>query len=73
MHHDFVKGLANGKLPVEAFKHYLIQDYHYLVSTGLHIGVITTLISTGTLFSSQCLSCVQSDEYGRHYFGENLQ
>jgi thiaminase len=29
--HEFVSGLANGTLPVEAFKNYLIQDYLYLV------------------------------------------
>lgn len=29
--HDFVAGLADGTLPVEAFKGYLIQDYLYLV------------------------------------------
>ncbi|KAK2813611.1 hypothetical protein FQN50_000006 [Emmonsiellopsis sp. PD_5] len=29
--HEFVAGLGSGKLPVEKFKHYLIQDYHYLV------------------------------------------
>lgn len=30
-HHAFVAGLADGTLPVEAFKYYLIQDYLYLV------------------------------------------
>jgi thiaminase len=29
--HDFVKGLADGTLPVDKFKVYLIQDYLYLV------------------------------------------
>ncbi|RDL35139.1 Ribokinase-like protein [Venustampulla echinocandica] len=28
--HDFVAGLADGTLPVEAFKYYLVQDYLYL-------------------------------------------
>lgn len=32
--HDFVTKLANGTLPVEAFKQYLIQDYLFLVSTA---------------------------------------
>lgn len=31
-HHDFVKGLGSGKLPLESFKNYLVQDYLYLVS-----------------------------------------
>ena len=30
--HDFVLGLGSGKLPVERFKEYLVQDYLYLVS-----------------------------------------
>ncbi|TVY34379.1 putative hydroxymethylpyrimidine/phosphomethylpyrimidine kinase [Lachnellula subtilissima] len=30
-HHDFVASLANGSLPVDSFKYYLIQDYLYLV------------------------------------------
>ncbi|OJD22860.1 phosphomethylpyrimidine kinase [Blastomyces percursus] len=29
--HEFVEGLGKGTLPVEKFKGYLIQDYHYLV------------------------------------------
>jgi len=29
--HDFVKGLADGTLPAEAFQRYLIQDYIFLV------------------------------------------
>ncbi|KAH7139027.1 Phosphomethylpyrimidine kinase-domain-containing protein [Dendryphion nanum] len=29
--HDFVQRLANGSLPVEEFKHYLIQDYLFLI------------------------------------------
>ncbi|KAJ5907587.1 heme oxygenase-like multi-helical [Penicillium taxi] len=30
-HHDFVKGLGKGTLPLERFKEYLVQDYLYLV------------------------------------------
>ncbi|MCV2402491.1 thiaminase II [Marinomonas sp. C2222] len=29
--HDFVKGLADGSLPEEAFIHYMVQDYVYLI------------------------------------------
>lgn len=29
--HDFVAGLADGTLPFEAFKYYLMQDYLYLI------------------------------------------
>ncbi|TVY93762.1 putative hydroxymethylpyrimidine/phosphomethylpyrimidine kinase [Lachnellula willkommii] len=30
-HHDFVASLADGSLPVDSFKYYLVQDYLYLV------------------------------------------
>jgi hypothetical protein len=29
--HDFVMGMGSGTLPLESFKHYLVQDYLYLV------------------------------------------
>lgn len=29
--HTFVQGIANGSLPEGRFKHYLVQDYLYLV------------------------------------------
>lgn len=29
--HDFVKGLGDGRLPKEAFLHYLVQDYVFLI------------------------------------------
>lgn len=30
-HHDFVAQMGNGTLPIETYKHYMIQDYLYLV------------------------------------------
>ena len=30
-HHPFVQGLANGSLPLESFRHYLQQDYLFLI------------------------------------------
>lgn len=33
--HDFVKKLADGTLPLDSFKYYLIQDYLYLVGSTL--------------------------------------
>jgi len=35
--HAFVAGLADGSLPLKDFKHYLIQDYVYLVRTQLFV------------------------------------
>lgn len=29
--HPFIEGMKDGSLPIEAFKYYLIQDYHYLL------------------------------------------
>ena len=31
VHHDFVKRIADGTLPIEKFKDYLVQDYLFLV------------------------------------------
>ena len=31
MHHPFLKALALGTLPMDGFRHYLIQDYLYLI------------------------------------------
>jgi len=30
-HHDFVRGMADGSLPEAAFRHYLGQDYLFLI------------------------------------------
>ncbi|MGI9280101.1 MAG: thiaminase II [Endozoicomonas sp.] len=30
-HHEFVQGIADGSLPLESFKHYLQQDYLFLI------------------------------------------
>lgn len=31
VHHDFVRGLGDGSLPAASFRHYLIQDYLFLI------------------------------------------
>jgi thiaminase len=36
-HHDFVQRMGDGTLPADSFKHYMVQDYLYLV------GAIITL------------------------------
>lgn len=46
--HEFVQSLGRGTLPVERFKHYLIQDYLYLVNSYdnqdldclMHVGLL---------------------------------
>lgn len=34
-HHEFVRQMGDGTLPLEWFKYYMIQDYIYLVSLGI--------------------------------------
>lgn len=43
--HRFLERLADGTLPIESFKYYLIQDYLYLVSSivGLLHALLTPL------------------------------
>lgn len=37
--HVFVQGIADGSLPEERFKHYLVQDYLYLVRITMTYGI----------------------------------
>jgi hypothetical protein len=57
--HDFVSGLADGSLPVETFKYYLIQDYLFLVSCITCYCSSQNLIPSGSIRESKCLGCVQ--------------
>jgi thiaminase len=41
-HHEYVQKMVDGTLPPEAFKHYMIQDYLYLVSTAGLNNLLTT-------------------------------
>jgi TENA/THI-4/PQQC family len=66
-HHDFVAGLADGTLPVEAFKYYLVQDYLYLVCGSVH-RIKIQLTSRDSICKSQRLGWVQSQN-DRRYCG----
>ena len=35
--HAFIEQLANGSLPEASFKHYLLQDYLFLLLSLIHI------------------------------------
>jgi thiaminase len=62
-HHEFVAGLADGSLPVEAFKYYLVQDYLYLVSI-LQSGTKIYLTSSDTICEGECVGGVQGQNDG---------
>lgn len=37
--HSFVKGIADGSLPLECFQHYLVQDYIFLINFSRAYGL----------------------------------
>ena len=37
--HSFVKGIADGSLPLECFQHYLVQDYIFLINYSRAYGL----------------------------------
>lgn len=40
--HPFVAGLCRGELPRERFEYYILQDYHYLVTTLRNFSIIAS-------------------------------
>ncbi len=65
--HDFVNRLADGTLPIESFKYYLIQDYLYLVSILLFMTIATfrrewLTDTTGPICPGECLGSIQSQQ-----------
>ncbi len=59
--HDFVSRMANGSLPIDNFKYYLIQDYLYLVSTACrHASIRHSDINKGPVCPGECLGSLQS-------------
>jgi thiaminase/transcriptional activator TenA len=40
--HPFVVGLYTGNLPLDKFKFYILQDYHYLVTAIRNFGIIAS-------------------------------
>jgi hypothetical protein len=58
--HDFVQKMADGSLPVESFRYYMIQDYMFLVS--LHMdqpGCPQLTCCLDTIRKSQCFIGIQ--------------
>lgn len=65
--HEFVNRLADGTLPIERFKYYLIQDYLYLVSVPCSVTIAISRRerltgTTGTICPSECLGSIQSQQ-----------
>jgi len=44
--HPFVKELYKGDLPLEKFKFYILQDYHYLITAIKNFGIIVSKAPT---------------------------
>jgi thiaminase len=61
-----VQQLADGTLPVERFKHYLIQDYLFLVSS-YESALRKQLTDADTLRARKCIGCIQVQEHGRYW------
>lgn len=51
VHHPFVMGLGDGKLPLESFKGYIIQDYLYLVRPLIFRMIFSILFSDRCRFT----------------------
>jgi hypothetical protein len=62
-HHDFVRGMGQGNLPLERFKAYLVQDYLYLVGANQQDKDVL-LIILGPICPKQCTSIIQGQDYG---------
>lgn len=63
--HAFVAGLADGSLPVDSFKYYLVQDYLFLVSRILD-GLSPELMSSGSICESECIGRLQGKNDRRY-------
>ena len=68
--HVFVTGLADGTLPVSAFKYYLIQDYLFLVCTLSKVGCERYLTLAGSIRKGECVSGIQGQDNWRYYFSK---
>jgi thiaminase/transcriptional activator TenA len=49
--HPFVQDLQAGTLPLESFRYYVIQDYHYLEAFGRAVATALAKAPTGELLS----------------------
>lgn len=52
--HPFLKGLTDGTLPEEAFRHYVLQDAHYLREFGRGLALIGTKAASDDDFMMFC-------------------
>ncbi len=40
INHDFIKGMVDGALPIDIFKHYVLQDYLYLSDFAKAVAIV---------------------------------
>jgi thiaminase/transcriptional activator TenA len=40
INHEFIKGMINGTLPLDTFKHYVLQDYLYLIDFARAVAIV---------------------------------
>lgn len=65
-HHEFVKKLGDGTLPVERFKYYMVQDYLYLVSCCCTEFVVQSIDRSDPIRESKRAVRIQGEDTGRH-------
>ena len=61
--HPFLRGLTDGTLPEELFRHYVLQDAHYLRDFGRGLALITRASAVFTAYGQKGMSsCFGSSE-----------
>lgn len=67
-HHDFVRGLADGSLPEAAFRHYLVQDYIFLIhfSRAYALGVYKAETVEEMRHCQEAVSAILDGELSLH-------
>lgn len=69
VHHPFVMAMGNGKMPIESFKGYIIQDYLYLVSWHIPKSLGQEVNNADPLCKSACVGGLQGDQGQQHHTG----
>ena len=66
--HSFVQQIADGSLPKECFKHYLLQDYLFLVqfSRAFGLAVYKSTDMDDIRFALECCDAIVNIELGLH-------
>ncbi|RPA78069.1 hypothetical protein BJ508DRAFT_416700 [Ascobolus immersus RN42] len=80
IYHPFVRGIASGSLPIESFRHYLIQDYLFLVQSlravkmaGFKSRTLSEIKAFDVMAKGYYDELELHTAYCRDYFGLTLQ